>query len=90
MTLVGRPLCPPGYAPNYRAARGANYRLTAERADDPPGRGAPSAAGQSGHPGSPNYGDQLPTWLAGGHHYLPLDRERVEKSARTTLRLRPA
>ena len=78
-----------GHDPNYLAALGANYRLIADLSESPPGLWAVDAAGQSGHPGSPHYCDQLPEWLAGRHHYLPLDTERVRSNARTTLKLRP-
>jgi penicillin amidase len=77
----GVTLCNTGFDPNYLAVMGANYRINAELADDPPGLWAVDAAGQSGHPGSPNYCDQLKTWLEGNHHYIPLDRQRVEATA---------
>ena len=86
----GITVCNTGFDPNYMAAMGANYRLNADLADDPPGLWAVDTAGQSGHPASPNYCDQPPDWLAGRHHYLPLDRKRVEAAARSTLRLRGA
>ena len=59
--------------------------INAELADSPPGLWAVDTAGQSGHPGSPNYCDQLQTWLDGRHYYLPLDRARVEELAKTRL-----
>ncbi len=61
----------------------------ADLADDPPGLWAVDATGQSGHPGSPHYGDQLNEWLAGRHHYLPLDGERARAQAASTLTLSP-
>ena len=66
------PLPPTGFDPNYMAAMGANYRLNADLADDPPGLWAVDAAGQSGQPGSPNYCDQLSEWLVNRKHYLTL------------------
>ena len=78
-----------GFDPNYLASIGANWRHNADLADDPPGLWAVDATGQSGHPGSPHYGDQLTEWLAGRHHYLPLDRERVQAQAAQTLTLKP-
>jgi len=86
----GITVCNTGYDPNYMAAMGANYRLNAELADEPPGLWAVDTAGQSGHPASANYCDQPSDWLAGRHHYLPLDRERVEAGARNALRLHEA
>ena len=78
-----------GFDPNYLASIGANWRHNADLADDPPGLWAVDATGQSGHPGSPHYGDQLTEWLAGRHHYLPLDSERVRAQAARTLTLKP-
>ena len=74
-----------GFDPNYMAVMGANYRLTADLADDPPGLWAVDAAGQSGNPGSDNYCDQLSSWLQNDHHFIPLDRKRVEESAKEKL-----
>ena len=84
----GITICNTGFDPNYMAAMGANYRLNADLAEDPPALWAVDAAGQSGHPGSPNYCDQLSDWLVNRHHILPLDRKRVEEGARHTLALR--
>ena len=78
-----------GFDPNYLASIGANWRHNADLAEDPPGLWAVDATGQSGHPGSPHYGDQLTEWLAGRHHYLPLDSERVRAQAAETLTLKP-
>jgi penicillin amidase len=47
------------------------------------------AGSESGHPGSPHYGDQLNEWLAGHHHRVPLDRARTEAQARDRLVLTP-
>ena len=78
-----------GFDPNYLASIGANWRHNADLADDPPGLWAVDATGQSGHPGSPHYGDQLTEWLAGRHHYLPLDSERARAQAAQSLTLKP-
>ena len=84
----GVTVCNTGFDPNYLAMMGANYRINADLGEDPPGLWAVDAAGQSGHPGSPNYCDQLPTWLDGRHHYIPIDRARVEAQAKVKLELR--
>ena len=81
----GVTVCNTGFDPNYLAVMGANYRINADLADDPPGLWAVDAAGQSGHPGSDNYCDQLQTWLDGRHHYIPIDRARVEAEASNKL-----
>jgi penicillin amidase len=86
----GVTVCNTGYDPNYMASIGANYRLIADLSASPPGLWAIDAAGASGDPGSPHYCDQLPEWLAGRHHYLPLDRAAVEREAVDRLTLDPA
>ena len=78
-----------GFDPNYLASIGANWRHNADLAEDPPGLWAVDATGQSGHPGSTHYGDQLTEWLGGRHHYVPLDSERVRANAKQTLTLKP-
>jgi len=85
----GITVCNTGFDPNYLAAMGANWRHNADLAEEPPGLWAVDAAGQSGHPGSPHYCDQLPEWLAGRHHYVPLDRERATAAAASRLVLTP-
>lgn len=78
-----------GFDPNYLAAMGASYRLIADLSEVTPGLWAVDAAGQSGHPGSPHYCDQLPEWMEIKHHYLPLDRDRVDAAAKHRLLLTP-
>ena len=68
---------------------GANYRLISDLSTDPPGLWAVDAQGQSGHPGSPHYGDQLTEWLNGRYHYLPLDGAAAAQEAVSTLTLTP-
>ena len=85
----GTTVCNTGFDPNWGAAMGANYRLIADLSTDPPGLWAVDAQGQSGHPGSPHYGDQLTEWLAGRYHFLPLDRAAAATQAVTTMRLMP-
>jgi len=83
----GVTVCNTGYDPNYMAVIGANYRLIADLSADPPCLHAVDASGQSGEPGSRHYGDQLPEWLAGQHHVIPMDRARVEDEAAARLTL---
>ena len=85
----GMTVCNTGFDPNWGAAMGANYRLISDLSTDPPGLWAVDAQGQSGHPGSPHYGDQLTEWLAGRYHFLPLDRAAATREAVTTLTLTP-
>ena len=85
----GVTVCNTGYDPNYLAPMGANYRLIADLGSNPPGVWAVDAQGQSGHPGSPHYGDQLAEWLDARYHYLPLDRREVAQATVSTLTLDP-
>jgi penicillin amidase len=85
----GVTVCNTGYDPNYLAPMGANYRLIADLGEEPARLWAVDAQGQSGHPGSPHYGEQLAEWLAGRYHALPLDPAEAAKQVVTTLRLEP-
>ena len=87
---AGTTVCNTGYDPTYMAAMGANYRLVVEVGSDPAVLWSVDAAGQSGHPGSPNYADQLPEWLASRRHVIDLDRKAVLTEARTKLVLKPS
>ena len=68
----GVTVCNTGYDPNWGAAMGANYRLIADLSDPESALWAVDAQGQSGHPGSIHYCDQLTEWLGARYHYLPL------------------
>lgn len=86
----GFTVCNTGYDQTkntFEASSGANYRLIVDLASNPPGLLAVDAAGQSGHPGSANYCDQLEEWLEGEYHFLPLDRAHLD--AHEALRLSP-
>ncbi|MBI3960129.1 MAG: penicillin acylase family protein [Chloroflexi bacterium] len=48
-----------------------------------------TTSGQSGHPLSRNYADQIPMWLEGVYHPMPWSREAVEEIAVHRLRLGP-
>ena len=47
-----------------------------------------TASGQSGHPVSRNYADQIPMWLEGAYHKMPWSRAAVEKAVRHRLILK--
>ncbi|MGH2739576.1 MAG: penicillin acylase family protein [Actinomycetota bacterium] len=47
------------------------------------------AAGQSGNPASPHFGDMLKLWENGEHHPMPFTREAVEKATEHLLVLQP-
>jgi penicillin amidase len=86
----GVTVCNTGYDPNYLAPMGANYRLIADLGSNPPGLWAVDAQGQSGHPGSPHYGDQLAEWLGARYHHISMDRREVARVTVSTLTLDPA
>jgi penicillin amidase len=84
----GFTVCNTGYdlsGSDYQVAAGANYRLIADLGGATQGLWAVDAAGQSGHPGSAHYCDQLSDWIDGNYHFLPLERSQVEESAKLTL-----
>jgi penicillin amidase len=68
----GYTVCNTGFDPSHAALLGAGYRMVADLADPNCGLWAVDAGSASGHPGSPHYDDQLPTWLAGRYHYHSL------------------
>ena len=82
-------VCNTGLGANLEVRTGANYRLIADLGQSPPGLWAVDAQSASGHPGSPHYSDQLPTWIDGAYHYLPLSRHEASRSAESTLSLKP-
>ena len=82
-------VCNTGCAPDYAATTGAGYRLIADLGISPPKLLAVDAQSQSGHPGSPHYADQFETWLDGGYHEVPLNREEAMKVASTETLLEP-
>lgn len=75
-------VCNTSPGPDWAAKIGAGYRLIADMATSPPVLHAIDAGSQSGHPGSPHYSDQLPDWLAGRYHVLPLDPAAVQVETR--------
>jgi penicillin amidase len=80
-------VCNTGLGPNFESRTGANYRLIADLSA--PGLWAVDSQGQSGHPGSPHYNDQFPTWLRGEYHYLPLGHSEASTTAINKLILEP-
>jgi penicillin G amidase len=85
----GFTVCNTGYevlGAGYQATTGANYRLIADLGATQQGLWSVDAAGQSGHPGSAHYCDQLTDWLTGQYHFLPLERSHVMEKERLILR----
>ncbi len=76
-----------GVGANYGTGLGPTYRLIADFSTAPPGLWAVDSQSQSGHPGSPHYSDQLPTWQNGKLHFLPLDRGEAGRAVVTRLTL---
>lgn len=79
-----------GYYPDrpYAMALGPAYRIIADTADWDASV-AIMPGGQSGHPFSPHYADQIEPWLRGEYHPLPFSRQAITAAARHTLVLRP-
>ncbi len=67
----GVTVCNTGFDPNWGALMGANYRLISDLGEN--GMWAVESQGQSGHPGSDHYCDQLTEWLEGRYHFLAFD-----------------
>jgi len=93
LDLSGLPVCGDGVTvnsgtpdANFAAWLGAGYRMVVDLADSSGGMWSVESGSQSGHPGSPHYGDQLPTWGQGEYYYIGLN-ERHE--AANHLRLSP-
>lgn len=82
-------VCNTGSDADWQATLGAGYRMIVDMSVLPAEMWAVEAGSQSGHPGSPHYGDQLTEWLAGRYHRLPLDRAGIDAAARSRLILRP-
>lgn len=81
----GITVCNTGYDPNWGATMGANFRMIADLGSPDAGLWTVDAQGQSGNPGSPHYGDQLPRWLEGRYHYLALESRPPDIKTQTTL-----
>ena len=85
----GVTVCNTGMDPNYAANMGANYRIVADLDPGSPDLFAIDAAGQSGHPGSAHYCDQLPDWLAGNLATLSLASADDLKNVEAAMTLVP-
>ncbi|HVX10978.1 MAG TPA: penicillin acylase family protein [Pirellulales bacterium] len=83
-------VCNTGSDGDWQATLGGGYRMMVDMSVSPAEMWAIDAGSESGHPGSPHYGDQLNEWMAGRHHRVPLDRKQTEDQARTRLVLSPA
>lgn len=76
-------VCNTGSDADWQATLGAGYRMVVDMAAAQAEMWAIDAGSQSGHPGSPHYADQLPEWIAGRYHRLPLARSAIDALART-------
>lgn len=56
----------------FHVVGGSTYRMVADLSPAG-GLRATTTTGQSGHPGSPHYADQVPLWLGNTYHPFPMD-----------------
>ncbi|MFZ4662442.1 MAG: penicillin acylase family protein [Caldilineaceae bacterium] len=78
-------VCNTGSDANYQSIIGASYRLIVDLGSSPPMLWGVDTAGQSGHPGSQQYGGQLQGWINRTYHPLPLSRSAIIETDRLTL-----
>jgi len=83
----GVTVCNTGFDPNWAAPMGANYRLISDLGED--GMWAVESQGQSGHPGSGHYCDQLVEWLEGRYHFLGFGEESSHEETESISELHP-
>jgi len=74
---------------DWLATIGGGYRMIAEPGASPTGLWAVDLQSESGHAGSAHYSDQYPQWIAGQHHFLPLNAECAPETLSHHLTLRP-
>ncbi len=75
---------------SFRVAWGASQRHVVDLGDLDGAGGFILPTGQSGHPLSPHYQDQVEAWRFGGLGSIPLDRGRARAAARSEWVLAPA
>jgi penicillin amidase len=73
----------------YAIGLGPAYRVISDTADWDNSRSI-IPTGQSGHPFSPYYDNQIEPWLAVTHHPLPFTQAAIERAAVHILLLNPA
>lgn len=83
----GVTVCNTGFDPNWGALTGANYRLISDLGEE--GMWAVESQGQSGHPGSHHYCDQLSEWMDGRYHFLSFEADSGLVEAESTSVLYP-
>lgn len=74
-----------GMGRDWEVTFGPNYRMIADLASSPAEYYAVDAQGQSGHPGSSHYGDQLAEWIAGRYRRLSFETTDMDLEARLDL-----
>lgn len=83
MQTADAPLVPPGLVQSI-----PNYRQILDTGDWGRSR-AVVATGQSGHPLSQHYADQVDMWREGSYHAMPWERKDVEEAAVYRMKLHP-
>jgi penicillin amidase len=81
-------VCNTGFGGAWEARSGAGFRMIADFAERPC-LWLNDAQGQSGHPGSPHYRDQLAAWASAEYHRVTLDDAMATISTAAQLTLRP-
>ncbi len=76
------------FGPGEAAMVGPPFRFVTDLGDPDASAGI-LLPGQSGHPASPHYADNLQAWLAGTLHPMPMSRAAVGSFASSHLRLVP-
>jgi penicillin amidase len=73
----------------FDAVWGVSFRQIVDMGDVGAARGV-IATGNSGHPASPFYRDQVELWLRGDYHRMEMDLESTAEGSRETLILAPS
>ena len=74
--------------PPFEVVSGSTYRMVVDLADPARAR-ATTTGGQSGHPGSPHYGDQARLWVEDRYHPLLMDEKDYADGVEGDMTMKP-